>query len=194
MINKAPPASNSFYGREKVFWYDKINFSNHVCHCSAVVKELLARADKPGSTPGNAFFCFFVPFFFLYFCLVSFFNTIFPFGLFFLSSCCWPCWSCTSINIFFKLKSGVIFWKREFRKLLICILAKHTTRKNNNNNNNNNTRAVKTCPSSETAEFFSVLADIMTNNTLCTTNRTNLHPTPTSDPLTKVKLAFCTSS
>ena len=27
-----------------------------------------------------------------------------------------------------------------------------------------------------------------------TTNCTNLHPTPTSDPLAKVKLAFCTSS
>ena len=52
-----------------------------MCHCGAVVKELLARADKPGSTPGDAVFCFFVPFFF--FCLVSFFNTIFPFGLFF---------------------------------------------------------------------------------------------------------------
>ena len=60
----APPASNSVYGSEKLFWYDKINFSNHVCHCGAVVKELLARADKPGSTPGDAVFCFFVPFFF----------------------------------------------------------------------------------------------------------------------------------
>ena len=66
MINTALPASNSVYGREKLFWYDKINFSNHVCHCGAVVKELLARADKPGSTPGDAVFCFFVPFFFLF--------------------------------------------------------------------------------------------------------------------------------
>ena len=38
------------------------------------------RFRLPGSTPGNAVFCLFVPFFF--FCLVSFFNTIFPFGLF----------------------------------------------------------------------------------------------------------------
>ena len=45
----------------------------------AVVKEVLAPADKPGSTPGNAVFCFFVPFFFLF---GLFFNTIFPFGLF----------------------------------------------------------------------------------------------------------------
>ena len=46
----------------------------------AVVKEMLARADNPGSTPGEAVFCFFVPFFS---CLVSFLNAVFPFGLFF---------------------------------------------------------------------------------------------------------------
>ena len=51
-----------------------------MCHCGAVVKEFLARADKPGST--TLLFCFFVPFFFFP-CLVYFFNTIFPFGLFF---------------------------------------------------------------------------------------------------------------
>ena len=42
--------------------------------------------------------------------------------------------------------------------------------------------------------IFSMLVDIMTKNTQYTTNCTNLHPTPTSDPLAKVKLAFCTSS
>ena len=52
-----------------------------MCHCGAVVKELLERADRLGSTLFDAVFCFFVPFFF--FCLVSFFNTIFSFGLFF---------------------------------------------------------------------------------------------------------------
>ena len=41
-----------------------------MCHCGAVVKELLAHADKPGSIPGNAVFCFFVP---VFFSLVSFF-------------------------------------------------------------------------------------------------------------------------
>ena len=35
------------------------------------------RADKPGSTPGDAVFCFF------FFLFGLFFNTIFPFGLFF---------------------------------------------------------------------------------------------------------------
>ena len=29
-----------------------------------MVKEFLVPADKPGSTPGDATFCFFVPFFF----------------------------------------------------------------------------------------------------------------------------------
>ena len=76
MKNTALPASNSVYGREKLFKYDKIDFSNRVCHWGAVVKELLERADKPGSTPGDAVFFFFVLFFL---CLVS----IFPVGLFF---------------------------------------------------------------------------------------------------------------
>ena len=105
MINTAPPASNSVYGREKLFWYDKINFSNHVCHYGAVVKEFLACADKPGSTPSDAAFSFFV----------SFFSHYFFFCPFFLYSYCRPCWSCTWINIYFKLKSGVLFWKRDFK-------------------------------------------------------------------------------
>ena len=52
-----------------------------MCHCGAVVKELLARADKPGSTLGDAVFCFLYRFFLLI--GLFFFNTIFPFGLFF---------------------------------------------------------------------------------------------------------------
>ena len=55
-----------------------------MCHCGAVVKELLARTDKPGSPPGYDVFCFFVPFFFFdrfFSCPVL--NTIFPFGIFF---------------------------------------------------------------------------------------------------------------
>ena len=52
-----------------------------MCHCGAVVKEFLARADKTGSSPGDAAFCFFVPFFFPVWSI--FLNTIFPFGLFF---------------------------------------------------------------------------------------------------------------
>ena len=57
------------------------NLSIHVCHYGVVVKELLARVNKPGSTPGDAVFCFFVPSFFSVWSL--FLNTIFPVGLFF---------------------------------------------------------------------------------------------------------------
>ena len=56
------------------------DMTNHGCHCGVVVKELLVRADKPGSTHGDAVFCFLVVPFFL--CFVSVFNTIFPFDLF----------------------------------------------------------------------------------------------------------------
>ena len=45
----------------------------------------------------------------------SLFLTLFFFWPFFLYSYCWPCWSWTWINIYFKLKSGVLFWKRDFK-------------------------------------------------------------------------------
>ena len=45
-----------------------------MCHYGAVVKELLARADKPGSTLGDAVLCFFVP---VFFSLVSFLTLFF---------------------------------------------------------------------------------------------------------------------
>ena len=53
-----------------------------MCHCGAVDKKSLARADKPGSTPGDAVsrFSFYRVFFT---CFVSFFNIIFAFGLVF---------------------------------------------------------------------------------------------------------------
>ena len=46
--------------QKKWFWYNKINSLKHVCHCGAVGKELLGRADELGSTPGDTVFCFFV--------------------------------------------------------------------------------------------------------------------------------------
>ena len=53
-----------------------------MCHFGAVVKELLARADKLGLTPGDPISCFFVPFFFsiwslflILFLLLAFFNS-----------------------------------------------------------------------------------------------------------------------
>ena len=72
-----------------------------MCHCAAVVKELIARADQPGLTPGDAVFCFFVPFFF--FCLVF----VFPFGLF--------SFILTADHAYHELESGVLFWKRDIK-------------------------------------------------------------------------------
>ena len=93
---------------ENCFDIAKLIFSCHMCHCGVVVKQLLARADKPGSTPGDAVF---VSLYRLYtfFCLVFIFNTVF------LYSHCWPCWSCTWVNIYFRLKSGVLVWRRDFK-------------------------------------------------------------------------------
>ena len=54
LINIAPPASNSVYDREKWFFL----------YCGAVGKELFPRAYEAGSTPCDADFCYFVPFFF----------------------------------------------------------------------------------------------------------------------------------
>ena len=51
------------------------NLSIHVCHYGVVVKELVARVNKPGSTPGDAVFCFFIPSFF--FLIGRFFFTLF---------------------------------------------------------------------------------------------------------------------
>ena len=78
--NTASPASNNVHGRENGFDITKLIHQNM---SSAVVKwsrSCLQRADDPGSAPGDAVFCFFVPFFFLVFNPI--FNPIFPFGLF----------------------------------------------------------------------------------------------------------------
>ena len=79
MIDTAPPASNRVYGREKLFGYDKINFSDHVCHCGAEVRSYLLQQINRVRLPVTLFS---VSLYF-FFCLVSFLNTIFPFGLFF---------------------------------------------------------------------------------------------------------------
>ena len=48
-----------------------------MCHCSAVVKELLVRADKPVRLHATLFYTVF------FFLSGLFFNTLFPFGFFF---------------------------------------------------------------------------------------------------------------
>ena len=112
MINTAPPVSNSVYGREKLFWYDKIIFTNHVCQCGVVVKELLAPADKPGSTPGDAVPVSSYRFFFPRSCLVSFSTLFFLLAFFSLFSLLTLLVMHLDQNWYFNLKCGVLFWKR----------------------------------------------------------------------------------
>ena len=74
MINTAQPASKSVYVEKNGFDITKLIFQNmYVWQCGAAVKELLAAADEPGSTPVRPHFLFLcIVFFFLFFffCLV----------------------------------------------------------------------------------------------------------------------------
>ena len=109
-----------------------------MCHYGAVVKELLVRADNLGSIPGDTVFCFLYRFFFS--CLVSFFNTIFPFGLFFFILTADPAGHALgSISVYIKLKG------------ISKALDLHTGQAYDQIKTIN---PVKTCPSSETVEFF----------------------------------------
>ena len=79
-----------------------------MCHYGAVVKEFLACADKPGSTPSDAAFSFFVSFFSHYFFLLAFFSLFLLQTLLVMH---------LDQYIYFKLKSGGLFWKRDTKTL-----------------------------------------------------------------------------
>ena len=86
----------------------------------------------------------------------------------------------------FKLKSGVLIWKRDFKSSWSAYRPSF--------------KQIKTISCRQDMYllwnswiFFNVSWH-HDKHTQYTTNCTNLHPTPTSDPLAKVKLAFCTSS
>ena len=119
---------------------------------------------------------------FLFLCTVCFFfqslffNTIFPFGLFSfiltahladhaLGSIC-----TLSLSLEFYFGKGIsrALWST-------IILAKLSTRKKH--------KLSRHVPRLKQRIFFSVLVDIMTNNTRYATNCISSHPTPTSDPL-----------
>ena len=122
----------------------------------------------------------------LYRLFFLFFHTIFSFGLFFFILTADPAGHALGSIYILSLSPEYYFGKGISRVLDLHTGQAYGQKK---------PQAVSLCPlSSQTAEFFSMLVDIMTNNTQYTTNCTNLHPTPTSDPLAKVKLAFCTSS
>ena len=110
-INTAPLASNSMeYGREKWFWYNKIIFLNNVCHCSAGDKHsgLYMQMNRV-PLPATLFYVSLYCFFFL-FTLCTF-----PFWPLFFISLLTLLIMRTWINIYFKLKSGVLFCKRGFK-------------------------------------------------------------------------------
>ena len=90
MINTAQPASKSIYAEKNGFDITNLIFQNmYVWQCGAAVKELLAAADEPGSTPGNTAFSVslyrFFPFFFLFsLCFLARFFLLACFSLFVL--------------------------------------------------------------------------------------------------------------
>ena len=161
MINTAPTVSNSVYGGEKLFWYDKINFSNHRVTVVQWTRSCLPVQINRVWLPATLFSVSFYRFFFF---------PVWSPAFFFLSSYFWACRSCTRINDILSLSPEYYFGK-EISKALDL----HTGQAWDQIKT---ISPVKTCPASETAEFFPALVDIMTNNTQYTTNCTHLHPTP----------------
>ena len=144
---------------------NKFTSSSHECHLGAVVKELLVRADKPGSTAGHAVLCFIViPFFFFFFWPLSF-NTILPFGLFSFILTADP--ADHALGSIYILSSSP---ESYFGKGTSKALDLHTGQ---GAYDQKKTISCQDMPSSETAEVFSVLVDIMTHNTQYTRNCTN---------------------
>ena len=95
MINTAQPASKSVYAEKNGFDITKLIFQNmYAWQCGTAVKELLAAADEPGSTPGDTafhvsslfrFFLFIFFFFFLFsLCFLVQFFLLACFSLFLL--------------------------------------------------------------------------------------------------------------
>ena len=90
-------ASNSDYGREKLFSYDKINVSNHVCHCvvqwsRSCVHVQINRVRLPATMFSVSLYRFFFSCFFFFdrFFSCPVLNTIFPFGTFFFILTAYP--------------------------------------------------------------------------------------------------------
>ena len=87
---------------------DMTNLIFHACHCGAVVRQLLARADELGSTPGDADVFLSVQ--------SLFFNAIFPFDLFSFILTADPAHAAW-INIYFQLSLEFYFGKKISRAL-----------------------------------------------------------------------------
>ena len=125
-----------------------------MCHSGAAVKELLALADKPIPTPGDAVFCLFVPFLFFFFLFIV---LVFPFRLFFFILTTDPAGHALGSICILSLSPEYYFGKGISRVLDLHTGQAYGQKK---------PQAVNLCPlSSQAAEFFSMLLDIMTNNT-----------------------------
>ena len=116
---------------------------------------------------------------YFFFCLVSFLNTNFPFGIFFFILTADPAGH--ALGSIYILSSSPEFY---FGKGISKALDLH------NSHAYDQKKAISCQDMSllwNSWIFFSMLVDIVTNNTQYTTKCTNLHPTPTSgDPLAKV--------
>ena len=131
-----------------------------------MVNEFLARADIPGSTSQRRCFLFLCTFFFSFdLC----FLTRYPFGLFSFILTADP--ADYALGSIYILSSSEFYFGKGISRAHDLRTGQAYGQKK--------IYAVKICSSSETAEFFSMSDDIMTNNTQYTTNRTNLLPTPT---------------
>ena len=175
MINTAPPAWNSVYVRLKNGFQNicvtVVQWSRSCLHVQINRVRLLATLFSV---------CLYR--FYFFFCLVL----VFPFRLFFFILTAEPAGHALGSIYILSLSPEYYFGKG-----ISKVLDLHTCQAYGHKK----PQAVNLCPlSSQTAEFFSMLVDIMTNNTQYTTNCTSLHPKTTSDPLAKFKLAFCTSS
>ena len=137
---------------------NKFTSSSHECHLGAVVKELLVRADKRCFV----FHCHTV--FFFFFWPLSF-NTIFPFGLFSFILTADP--ADHALGSIYILSSSP---ESYFGKGISKTLDLHTGQVAYDQKK---TISCQDMPSSETAEVFSVLVDIMAHNTQYTRNCTN---------------------
>ena len=156
--------------------------ASHMCYCGAVIKELLERADKRGSNPGDAVFCFFVPFFL---CLVSFFQQYFSFWPFFFILNADPAGHALGSIYIWSLSPEFYFGKGISKALDLHTGQAYDQKK---------TISCQDMSLLWNSWIFFSVSWHHDKHTQYTTNCTNLHPPPTSDPLAKVKLAFCTSS
>ena len=157
-----------------------------MCHCGAVVKVLLARADNPVRLPATRFSVSLYQFFVFLFGLF-FLTLFFPFGLFFFILIADPAGH--ALGSIYILSLSVEFY---FGKGISKPLDLHTGQAYDQKKKQKKHELSRHVPPLEQLIFFSMLVGIMTNNTQYTANCTNLQPTPTSDPLAKFKLIIIT--